>query len=833
MFDDSTVKNKFRWPWMDKEVEGELVERWCRKTLTPGICVCVLCSDSPINYGSTGFRSLEQHARSAKHKDKLKSIACCSVSGGETLTTSNQTVSVYDRKTNMEAMLLTFLAENRLPNSLCENLVAFLKEAVKDPAAVQQMSVSASAASYKIAIGLKTYWENQLAEILRSSQFSLTVDESTSANNKRVLALLVNYFSESEGKVLCEHLRCVQLEAVDAESIENAIMNVLGELDIPLSNLVSIHSDSCNVMRGIHNGVCTRLRRRIPSLIDTGGDVCHTLHNASSKLTRHFDERIESLLDHLHVDRQEGSVNQAIEAIGAIIGVTVRSQKRRLSHRWLSSLPLVEQLLKELDVLTLFYSAFFDGVNKNSIIHGIFKRLGVLPAGQNEILEIVKDAKTKTSTKMNSKAGSAMNSRRSEIVKGLFTLRRETLLLLQYYRQIYRILDEYLKLFQSSKPMMHVVLPSLRLLVRRLSIYFVKGRKIDEVDQDSIGNAENHIKTEKVFSDLQAAKRFGKNDDRLRSLQEKALKGLVSCVQYLMKKLPFSCDSLNAFQGLNPENRKLDRTSTELDTLVDLLAPIALLGEDEINQAKAEARHYICLEDVPLKSEPNGEQMAIDRWWNLVLALRNTATNLPAFPCLGRIVRAALTCFTGPSIEGVFTAMNVTQTKSRPNLEIDGISASITAQYREKVYGDCVKQFRLQDPKRTPIQKQLLSNIRKAWKIRVEDQRRERERKATAVKLNDAARAKLEAAAEQRRKVIQERRLSLKILSKTLNDRRRQLHNLPRIKRKRADCAEAESVSSDTAEASDPVNQNLPSFTEGPPKTKKMKQSDISSFFQR
>ena len=176
----------------------------------------------------------------------------------------------------------------------------------------------------------------------------------------------------------------------------------------------------------------------------------------------------------------------------------------------------------------------------------------------------------------------------------------------------------------------------------------------------------------------------------------------------------------------------------------------------------------------------------------------------------------------------------MTQTKSRPNLEIDGISASITAQYRKKVYGNCVKQFRLQDPKRTPVQKQLLSNIRKAWKIRVEDQKRERERKATAVKLNDYARAKVEAAAEQRRKVIQERRLSLKILSRTLNDRnKRRIYNLPRIKRKRVIADGAESVGADAAEAYDPVVQNFPSPMEGPPKNKKMKQSDISSFFQR
>ena len=72
------------------------------------------------------------------------------------------------------------------------------------------------------------------------------------------------------------------------------------------SNLISIHSDSCNVMRGLHSGICARLQR---SVVEVGGDFCHTLHNASSKLTFYLDGRVETLLDHLHVDRQEVGVN--------------------------------------------------------------------------------------------------------------------------------------------------------------------------------------------------------------------------------------------------------------------------------------------------------------------------------------------------------------------------------------------------------------------------------------------------------------------------------------------------------------------------------------------
>ena len=67
----------------------------------------------------------------------------------------------------------------------------------------------------------------------------------------------------------------------------------------------------------------------------------------------YLDGRMEKLLDHLHVDRQEVGVNTTTEKIDSIMGQNIKSQKRRLNHRWLSRFSLVEQLHQELDVFTV------------------------------------------------------------------------------------------------------------------------------------------------------------------------------------------------------------------------------------------------------------------------------------------------------------------------------------------------------------------------------------------------------------------------------------------------------------------------------------------------
>ena len=110
---------------------------------------------------------------------------------------------------------------------------------------------------------------------------------------------------------------------------------------------------------------------------------------------------------------------------------------------------------------------------------------------------------------------------------------------------------------------------------------------------------------------MRAFKRFAKDDEKLCILLEKALKCMVLCVQHLMKKLPFSCSSLVAFQGLDPQKRRYNGTLANLDSLVDIFAPIVGLSENEVNQVKSEVRYFVSLEDVPESTVSTGKDIHV------------------------------------------------------------------------------------------------------------------------------------------------------------------------------------------------------------------------------
>ena len=74
-------------------------------------------------------------------------------------------------------------------------------------------------ASYKLREGLAPYLREQVLEELRTTPFSLNIDEATSKTNVKVLAVLVSYFSPSQNKVVLHHLHAFTLTKVTSQLI--------------------------------------------------------------------------------------------------------------------------------------------------------------------------------------------------------------------------------------------------------------------------------------------------------------------------------------------------------------------------------------------------------------------------------------------------------------------------------------------------------------------------------------------------------------------------------------------------------------------------------------
>jgi hypothetical protein len=255
-FDDSSVKNKFRWEWFQNIINGVAVGNWARKVVTPGLCMCILCNHV-IKYGSSGKKSFESHANSVRHCQIIETARQTVLLPEAAPAIANQQISVSDRKCNQDAMVLGFMLENRLPAALAPALGKLVRQLAIDPLVAKQLSISTSSACYKARDGLGQFYEESLAVELRSDAFSLTLDESTSESGQRVLCILVQHFVNYT--LVVDNLRCCSLPRVDAASIVCATKSTLDELQIPLQKVVSIFSDGCNVMRGKNNGVFAKV----------------------------------------------------------------------------------------------------------------------------------------------------------------------------------------------------------------------------------------------------------------------------------------------------------------------------------------------------------------------------------------------------------------------------------------------------------------------------------------------------------------------------------------------------------------------------------------------
>lgn len=296
----------------------------------------------------------------------------------------------------MQALILGFIAENSLPLSVTSGIIKLAQELAKDPKALAELSMDRTSASYKLTHGVKKTILDEVLEEIRNVPFSLNIDEATSKTNKRVLGVLVSYWSEKHERMVVQHLAALELISVTAESLFSALDGLFERMNLPWDNLVSILMDSCAVMRGSKNGLEKKIRdRRAPHLLDIDGDSCHHLHNASKKLCCPFERWVESLLSDLHTDHKwSADMKDGLREICSIFGIHFSRPECYIPHRWLSVLDVSLETLRMWDALVMFYYAFLSNEDKctyKDIVSAILQKREVQGTGRARIKELWKE----------------------------------------------------------------------------------------------------------------------------------------------------------------------------------------------------------------------------------------------------------------------------------------------------------------------------------------------------------------------------------------------------------------------------------------------------------
>ena len=165
-------------------------------------------------------------------------------------------VPPHDRVASLEAMIISFVCERRLPLSLTVDIVTLSLELARDTKTLSKVKLKRTAGQYMLQFGLAKTLEESLLSEIRSTYFSLNLDEATSNNHHRVLTVLVSYFNQGKKEVVCEHLTLINVPAVTTENILNTSINLfLKKKSVPWKNLLTTLMGSCNIMRGSKNGL--------------------------------------------------------------------------------------------------------------------------------------------------------------------------------------------------------------------------------------------------------------------------------------------------------------------------------------------------------------------------------------------------------------------------------------------------------------------------------------------------------------------------------------------------------------------------------------------------
>ncbi len=147
-------------------------------------------------------------------------------------------------------MVLGTVAEYSLPLTMAPVLVDLARALAEDKNALNGIQLSRTTASYKMTHGLAHSLRDRILECIRRYPFSVNMDEATSNNYKKVLAVLVCYYNPVTQTVDLEHLGSLEILKTNSESVYKALEKLFEDNNIPWDNLISMLLDSCAVMRG-------------------------------------------------------------------------------------------------------------------------------------------------------------------------------------------------------------------------------------------------------------------------------------------------------------------------------------------------------------------------------------------------------------------------------------------------------------------------------------------------------------------------------------------------------------------------------------------------------
>ena len=160
-------------------------------------------------------------------------------------------------KAEIKAML--HFAAHNVSFGSTKNLPLCCQQQFPDLVIAKQVSIGPTKMSYMFSYGLGPYFRQMIIRdiIEGHSYYTLHFDETLSAQTKKLMDLLVRYWSERDNAVKVKCLTSMMFGHATADLVVKEMLQTFEQLTLPLSLMLSLGMDGPDVNKSIHSKLNT------------------------------------------------------------------------------------------------------------------------------------------------------------------------------------------------------------------------------------------------------------------------------------------------------------------------------------------------------------------------------------------------------------------------------------------------------------------------------------------------------------------------------------------------------------------------------------------------
>lgn len=289
---------------------------------------------------------------------------------------------------------------------------------------------------------------------MKGKPLGLIIDETTDLSVKSQLAVVIQYFSEDSYRQEYEVVDVVECNDKTAVGLTKLVLDLLRKNDIDPQMIVGFCADTTNSMFGCNNSVSTHLKKEIPKILCVKCS-CHSIHLCSHYASLHIPKRVEDVVRGVCNHFSRSPLRRAnFQEFQKLMDVEDHVFVSPGQTRWLTMEYAVSRVLEQYEALVKYYEQLCK--EDPTVSHDV-------------ILTSLEDEMTK--------------------------------IYLEFLKYALNLFNEFNTLFQSERPLLHILKKTVEDLITSLANNFMENDYVNSVAPLMIDpfSEENYLPDYEVY----------------------------------------------------------------------------------------------------------------------------------------------------------------------------------------------------------------------------------------------------------------------------------------------------------------------------------------------